>query len=371
MHCIETNETSAEHAPSAVQADGAQVDTVVLRNTHGLVATITCQGAALAGMWVPDRNGVLADVVLGHGDVARRVDRRDFMGVSVGRVAGRIPRARFALDGREFPLQPNADGACLHGGPRGFDTRAWTWISVDAHCARLRLISGDGDQGFPGTLVVDVEYRLEDTDTLRVEYAATCDRPTVVNLTHHPFWNLGGEGAGRIDGHSLTLPASSFAVLDASLMPTGEIRPVDGSVFDFRAPRLIGDGLHASHDAQVSLAGGYDHYWVLDGTAGDGMRLAARLHDPASGRVLELITDQPGLQFYSGNFLDGSVVGKSGTRHHAQHGLCLEPQAFPDAVNRPQFPSIRLDPGDTYRNRIAYRFHAHSATQRHSTGSTA
>ncbi|MFT3761812.1 MAG: aldose epimerase family protein [Pseudoxanthomonas sp.] len=334
----------------------AGIDAVMLRNRHGLCAEVTNLGAALSAMWAPDRNGRRADVVLGYAGIGARVARRDYFGVSVGRVAGRISRARFALDASEVVLDANESGACLHGGPHGFDTRVWRWLAVDAQRARLQLISDDGDQGFPGRLSVEVEYRLDDADELWVEYSAVCDRPTVVNLTHHPFWNLAGEGAGAVDGHELTLFASRFAVLDEALLPTGEIRRVDASAFDFRTPRRIADGLRDSADPQLRAAGGYDHYWILDEDTAAGVRLAARLSEPGSGRVLEVFTDQPGLQFYSGNFLDGSVTGKSAKRYRARAGLCLEPQAFPDAANRPEFPSIRVEAGQIYRNRIGYRF---------------
>lgn len=335
---------------------GHASDRVVLRSPQGAVADVDARGGSLAGLWLPDRAGRLANVVLGPADPAASATRRDFFGASVGRVAGRIAGARFALDGREYTLPANDGEACLHGGPQGFDTRVWQWRQVEAHRAVLRLVSDDGDQGFPGALTVDVEYRFDPTGALHVLYTARCDRPTVVNLTHHPFWNLAGEGEGSIGEHVLTLPAASFVALDAALLPTGETRRVEGGLFDFRTGRPLGAALRDTDDAQLQLAGGYDHYWILDHAVDGTLRTAARLHHPASGRVLEVLSDQPGLQVYSGNFLDGRVTGPSGRAYGRHAGVCLEPQALPGAVHDEALPSIRLLPGQCYRNHLVYRF---------------
>jgi len=329
---------------------------VMLANAKGLRAEIAQRGAALAGMWVPDRDGQLADVVLGHAPQRQRTSGRAFLGASIGRVAGRISTAGFMLGGQHHRLD-SVDGLTTHhGGPEGFDARDWQWLGVRRDRARLQLVSPHGDQGFPGALTVTVDYRLDDTDTLHVDYAATCDRPTVVNLTHHPFWNLAGEGAGAVDAHLLTLPASRTVALDAALLPTGQVRDVADSAFDFRRARVIGDALSVRGDAQLQVAGGLDHYWILDTPAGAGVRAAARLHDPHSGRVLDVSSDQAGVQVYSGNFLDGNLQGASGRPYHARAAICIEPQAFPDAMNQPSFPDITLQPGAVYRNRIRYRF---------------
>lgn len=329
---------------------------VMLANAHGLRAEIAQRGAALAGMWVPDRGGQVADVVLGHAPQSQLTPGRAFFGASIGRVAGRISTAGFLLDGQHHPLH-SVDGLTTHhGGPDGFDARDWQWLGVRRDRARLQLVSPQGDQGFPGALTVTVEYRLDDADTLHVDYAATCDRPTAVNLTHHPFWNLAGEGAGTVHEHLLTLPASTVVALDEALTPTGQLLHITGSAFDFRRARAIGQALSVTGDPQLQVAGGLDHYWILDARAEPEPRLAARLHEPHSGRMLEVLSDQPGLQVYSGNFLDGSLHGASG-RPYLQHGaICLEPQGYPDAVNQPSFPDITLRPGAVYRNRIRYRF---------------
>lgn len=343
-----------------IAGDGAAIDEasgrVVLRSPHGLVAEVDARGGSLGALWLPDRAGRRVNVVLGHADPVAPAAGRDFFGASVGRVAGRIAGARFPLDGREYTLPANDGTACLHGGSDGFDMRVWQWRQVEAHRAVLRLVSDDGDQGFPGALTVDVEYRFDPTGALHVLYTARCDRPTVVNLTHHPFWNLAGEGERSIDDHMLTLPASSFVALDAALLPTGETRRVDGSVFDFRAGRTLGAALHDIDDAQLQLAGGYDHYWVLDQAVDGTVRPAARLHHPASGRVLDVLSDQPGLQVYSGNFLDGRVSGPSGRPYGRHAGVCLEPQALPGAVHDEASSPIRLLPGQCYRNHVVYRF---------------
>ncbi|MDY1032925.1 aldose epimerase family protein [Stenotrophomonas sp. CFBP8980] len=329
---------------------------VMLENAHGLRAEIAQRGAALAAMWVPDRDGQFADVVLGHAEQRQRTSDRSFFGASIGRVAGRISTAGFLLEGQHHPLD-SVDGLTTHhGGPDGFDARDWQWLGVRRDRARLQLVSPHGDQGFPGALTVTVDYRLDDTDTLHVDYAATCDRPTVVNLTHHPFWNLAGEGAGAVDAHLLTLPASRMVALSAALTPTGQRPEVAGSAFDFRRARLIGEALSVTGDPQLQLAGGLDHYWILDAPADAGVRPAARLHDPHSGRVLDVLSDQAGVQVYSGNFLDGSLQGASGRPYHAHAAICIEPQAYPDAMNQPALPDITLQPGAVYRNRIRYRF---------------
>jgi len=330
---------------------------VVLGSARGIRAEIAQRGAALAALWTADRNGELANVVLGHRDEAARRQTRSFFGASVGRVAGRIRGARFILDGHAHALA-SADGrSCLHGGPGGFDTLDWQWLDVGDDFARLQWRSADGDQGFPGALSVTVEYRLAGDAALHVDYTATCDRPTVVNLTHHPFWNLAGEGAGPVAAHRLAVPASRFVELDADLLPTGQLLDVAASPFDLRNARTLGDGLAMTpRHPQLRHAGGYDHYLVLDAPVDGRLRRAAWLHDPHSGRVLEVLSDQPGLQVYTGNFLDGSFHGASGRPYSLHGAVCLEPQGYPDAANQPAFPAITLRPGQVYRNRILYRF---------------
>ena len=302
----------------------------------------------LQSVRVPDASGTVAEVTLGYDDLAGYLADDGYLGAVVGRYANRIGGSRFELDGVEHELRANHGRACLHGGPEGFSSRLWSAREV-TDGVELSLTSADGDMGFPGELQATVTYRLTD-DGLEIAYTATTDRPTVVNLTNHAYWNLAG--GGTIEEHVLQLPAASVVAVDDELIPTG-IEPVEGTPMDFRSPRRIGADLRAG-TAQLRHARGYDHAWVLDG--GPGMRTAARLVDPVSGRRLEVSTDQPSVQFYSGNFLDGSAVGRGGRTHRQGDGLCLETQHLPDSPNRPEFPSTVLRPGQTYTTSTVHRF---------------
>lgn len=332
---------------------------VTLRHPDGLIADVATRGAALSALWVPDRDGHRSNVVLGHAAPPDQPPERTFFGSTIGRVTGRIADRAFALDGTRHVLDSLDGHTCHHGGPGGFDTLDWQLQHADTSSARLQLHSADGDQGFPGGLDVTAEYRLADAMTLEIDYTARCDRPTVVNLTHHAFWNLAGEGAATVADHLLEIPASRIAALDRLLLPTGALLEVTGSAFDFRRARELRAGLVDATDTQLRHAGGYDHYWVMDTPPAysTGRRLMARLQDPASGRRLDVLSNQPGLQVYSGNFLDGRLRGASGRPYLRHSAICLEPQGFPDAANQPAFPAITLRPGETYRNRIAYQFH--------------
>lgn len=327
--------------------DGRKVERFLLRS-GGVEAAVLTYGAVLQSVRAPDSSGASAEVTLGYDDLDRYLHDTTYVGSVVGRYANRIAEGRFTLDGVEHVLPRNNGDACLHGGPAGFHTKVWEAREVPGG-VELSLTSPDGDSGFPGTLTATVTYVLDD-DGLSVRYTATTDAPTVVNLTNHAYWNL--DGAGTIEDHELELPASRFVAVDAGLIPTG-LAPVEGTPMDFREPRRIGDRVRSADD-QLRHARGYDHAWVLDGSPGE-LRLMARVRGPRSGRVLEVHTDQPSVQFYSGNFLDGSVAGRGGRAYRQGDGFCLETQHLPDSPNQPDFPSTVLRPGERYETRTVFR----------------
>jgi aldose 1-epimerase len=339
--------------------DGRLVEKVTLTNANGLSATVMTLGAALQSLHVPGRDGTFDDVVLGHDTPGEYLAQRNFFGASVGRYANRIAHGRFSMGGHESRLDTNDGPHHLHGGAEGFDRKLWTILSVsegDEARAEFELVSPDGDGGYPGTLRVTASYALDDDDQLRIEYRATTDAPTIVNVTNHALFNLAGERArSDVLEQRLTVHASRYTPVDATLIPTGELAPVAGTPFDFRELRAIGSGIREGRDAQIRIGRGYDHNFVIDGEAG-ALRPAARLEDPASGRVMEMFVTAPGLQVYSGSFLDGTVAGKAGRLYRQSDGLALEPQLFPDSPNRPDFPSPRLDPGMEYVNTMLLRF---------------
>ena len=313
-----------------------------------IAARVLATGAALQRLEVPGRDGRRANVTLGWEDPAAYRTQGAYLGAAIGRYANRIAGGAFTLDGTRYQLAANHAPNNLHGGPDGFDRSEWTFVAQDAASARLSLVSEAGDMGFPGRLTVELAYAL-DPDGLAIDLAATTDAPTIVNLTHHAYWNLAGEASGRpITDHWLQIPASRYTPVDATLIPTGELAEVAGTPFDFRTPKPIGRDI-ALPDEQLVLGEGYDHNFVIDAPAG-ALRRAATLYQPESGRVLEVHSTAPGLQFYSGNHLAG------GSLYAARTGLCLEPQHFPDSPNQPHFPSARLDPGTRYHHRIAFRF---------------
>lgn len=340
--------------------DGRTVEEVTLTNGKGLTARILSWGALLRRLDVPDRSGKAADVVLGYDDLASYLAKGSYFGVSVGRYANRIRAGRFTLDGQTYTLATNDGPNALHGGTAGFDKRLWTITAVQGGAApsvTLRYVSPDGEEGYPGTLTATATYTLDDTNTLTVTYEATTDKPTIVNLTNHSFFNLAGEGSGRsILDQTLTIPAERFTPVDATLIPTGAHLPVAGTPFDFRKPTVIGARIRDGRDAQIVRGRGYDHNWVVTDAPTAEPHPVARVEDPVSGRVLDVASNQPGLQFYAGNFLNATVVGKSGLAYRQSDALALEPELFPDTPNQPAFGSARIDPGKTYRNVIAYRF---------------
>jgi aldose 1-epimerase len=332
---------------------GDPIEMVCLHGAGGFEARVMTFGAALQALLVPDGTGRLADVVLGHDDLDGYLAERNFFGATIGRFANRIAGGTFALDGETHRLPVSNSANTLHGGPEGFDRKPWTIVESGGGgepFVTLSRTSRDGEEGFPGTLQAEVTYAVTGPGELTISYKATTDRPTVVNLTNHSFFNLAG--AGDVLDHRIMIAADRFLPVDAGLIPRGAPRDVAGAPFDFRAPARIGARIRDDHE-QIRLGQGYDHCFCLrDG--GDDVRPAVRLE--GGGRVLEILTDQPAVQFYSGNFLDGSGRGKAGLLHRQSDGLCLEPQRFPDAPNRPDFPSARLDPGQTYRHRSIYRF---------------
>ena len=341
-------------------ADGRQVEAVTLSNAHGVRATIIAYGATLQSLATPDRAGHSADIVLGHRDTRGYVDTPNYFGVSVGRYANRIAGGRFTLDGHGYTLAKNNGPNSLHGGTSGFDKKLWTIVDVhrgNPASVTLRHVSPDGEEGYPGTLTVTATYALGEAGELSIEYRATTDKPTIVNLTNHSYFNLGGEASGRsVLGQRLTIPAEAITPVDATLIPTGALRPVAGTAFDFRKPTEIGARIRDGGDEQIVHGRGYDHNFVIGREEHPPLRLNARVEDPATGRVLEVLSNQRGVQFYSGNFLDGTVAGKSGRIYRQRDALCLEPQVFPDTPNQPAFGSARLDPGQAYLNHIVYRF---------------
>ncbi|MFD3569169.1 aldose epimerase family protein [Streptomyces sp. NPDC058667] len=324
----------------------------------GLVAEVHTRGARLHGLWVPDRHGTPADIVLAPRDPALTATGARYFGATVGRYANRIAHGRFTLDGEPYQLTTQADGHCLHGGTDGFDNRIWKAESVHSPQRTgvlLHLRSPDGDQGFPGTLDVTVGILIGRDDELTFSYTAVTDAATLVNLTNHAYVNLDGEGAGDVLDHELAVEAALFTPVDADLIPRGGHRPVDGTAFDLRQPRRIAEALARPGGRPLHTGGGYDHNFVLSPYNGM-LRRAAHLHAPATGRRMEVLTTEPGLQVYTAGQFDGTVVGKSGTPYRAGAGIALETQHFPDSPNRPGDPSAVLRPGDAYRSTTVLRF---------------
>jgi aldose 1-epimerase len=339
--------------------DGTPIEAVELSNSRGVAVRIITLGATVQALSVPDRDDNNADIVLGYDNAQKYLDAPQYFGATVGRYANRIANGRFTLDGKDYSLPTNDGPNHLHGGPRGLDKVVWTLQSAAGGSparAVFTYTSADGDGGYPGTLEVTALYALDDRNELTIEYHATTDKPTIVNVTNHSYFNLAGEaGDASVMDHRLTLLADRFTPVDATLIPTGEKRDVAGTPFDFREAKAIGRDIRNGSSQQLLFGRGYDHNFIVNGESGK-LREAVRLVDPESGRVMELFVTAPGVQFYSGNFLDGTTVGKTGRVYRQGDGLCLEPQVFPDAPNQPDFPSARLDPGETYVNTMVLRF---------------
>jgi len=342
--------------PFGTTDDGIRVDLYTLTSSEGMEVSITNYGGAITSIQVPDRKGRLGDVVLGYETLAEYLRNPRFLGALIGRHANRLARGTFSLNGTTYHVAQNNGPNHLHGGIRGFDKVVWhaQEESGDGDSVQLSYLSKDGEEGYPGNLKVRVVYSLTDQNELRIEYTATTDRDTIVNLTSHPYFNLAGHDAGNILQHELTLFADAYTPTDSTLIPTGELRSVQGTPFDFRSPVVIGARIDQDHE-QLTLGKGYDQNWVLNHPAGT-LGHAAQVYESSSGRVLEVLTTEPGIQFYSGNFLDGSRQGKTGAAYDKRSGFCLEPQHFPDSPNRSEFPSTVLKPGELYRSTTVYRF---------------
>ncbi|WP_439635373.1 aldose epimerase family protein [Oceanicaulis sp.] len=359
-----TTSTGALAAPPersifGVLDDGRTVESVRLTSDAGISVRLITLGAAIQSLHTPDAAGESADIVLGYDTPQEYLDKGQYFGSSVGRYANRIAQGRFELDGQTYQLDVNDGDNHLHGGADGFDQRLWTIEEVydgERSGVVLSLVSPDGDGGYPGELQARVTYELTDSGELSIVYEAETSAPTIVNLTNHAYFNLAGVNSGEsILDQTLVLNADRFTPVDSGLIPTGELRPVVGTPFDFTQPRRIGESVRDYTNEQLRLGRGYDHNWVLRDAPG-ALELAAVLEDPASGRRLEMHTTAPGIQFYSGNFLDGTLTGKDSVAHRQGDALCLEPQTFPNAPNEARFPSPRLNPGETYRNEIVLRF---------------
>jgi aldose 1-epimerase len=340
-------------------ADGISVYRYTLTNDRGMEAAVISYGATLVSLKVPDRNGKIADVVLGYDTLDGYEQGASYFGGTIGRYGNRIAGGKFTLDGKAFQIPTNDGPNSLHGGTIGFNKRIWTAVDrsrSDAEVLELSYTSPDGEEGYPGTLKVKVTYTLPaESNELRIDYLATTDKDTVLNLTNHSYFNLTGDASQTILDHQLTLHALRFTPVDSTLIPTGEERAVQGTPLDFTKPTAIGARINRD-DEQLKFGKGYDHNWVLEKTDKVGLQLAAEVFEPTSGRVLEVLTTEPGVQFYSGNFLDGTAKGKGGQLYAYRTGLALETQHFPDSPNHPKFPSTELKPGQIYRSTTVLRF---------------
>jgi aldose 1-epimerase len=350
---------SVTSQPYGTTADGQNVEEYIMSNTNGVDVRIINYGGIVTSVRVPDRVGTLENINLGFNNLANYEKQSPYFGCIAGRYANRIANATFVLDGRNYTLAANDGPNSLHGGSVGFDKRVWEATPVRGNGevgVALHYLSPDGEEGYPGNLDVKVVYSLTDANQLRIDYRATTDAPTVVNLTNHNYWNLRGEGQGTIYDHILWMDADRYTPVDETLIPTGELATVEETPFDFRIPKPLHPGQRSTHE-QIVFARGYDHNFVLNRAEGDtSVMLAARMYEPISGRYLEVWTDQPGLQFYAGNFLNGTLVGSSGHLYRQSDAFALETQHFPDSPNQPNFPSTVLRPGETYRTTTIYRF---------------
>ena len=337
--------------------DGQAVDLYTLTNANGVVARIITYGALLTELHVPDKAGTMADVVLGFKTLAQYESDQPYFGATIGRVANRIAKGKFKLGGQEYTLATNNGPNHLHGGLKGFDKRVWKAQPVSVGgvpAVRFTYVSADMEEGYPGALTATVTYTLTHSNELHLDYTATTDKPTIVNLTNHSYFNLAGEGQGTILDHELTIMADRYTPVDDTLIPTGEIASVRGTVMDFNRATPIGARIA---EVPGPAPGGYDHNYVLS-HGGGVLAMSATVRDPKSGRVMDVLTSEPGIQLYTGNFLDGSLTGKAGVAYQKHFGFCLETQHFPDSINQPAFPPVVLQPGRTFKSTTVYRFSA-------------
>jgi aldose 1-epimerase len=340
--------------PLGKLADGTPIELYTLTNSSGMTAKITTYGAIVTELHVPDRQGKTTDVVLGFDDLESYVKGHPFFGANAGRVANRIAKGRFTLHGKEYRLATNNGPNHLHGGLKGFDKKVWKAEPLESdNAVRFHYRSPDGEEGYPGNLDATVTYTLTKDNALQIDFRAKTDQATPVNLAHHSYFNLSGPSSGNILDHEMMIAADRYTPTDEGLIPTGKIEAVKGTALDFTTPTPIGKRIEQLKNVP---GGGYDHNFVLRGGEGKGPHLAARVRDPKSGRILEVWTTEPGVQLYTGNFLDGKVKGKGGVVYNKHQGFCLEAQHFPDAVNHPNFPSVILQPGAEYSQRTSYKF---------------
>src|SRR5450755_610121 len=336
--------TRMNKQPFGAMPDGTPISIYTLTNGHGIEARVMTYGAILVSLKTPDRDGHAADVTLGYDSLDLYLQKTPYFGAVVGRYANRIGKARFKLNGVEHKLPANNGENCLHGGLHGFDKRVWKEVAATGDSVELSYESADGEEGFPGKLATRVTYTVTPASELRLDYHAVAGaQDTVLNLTNHSYFNLAGEGSGDILNHQIEIMADRFTPTDAGQIPTGELRPVAGTPFDFRSPKPIGSRIDAD-DESIRFGQGYDHNYVINGAAGTP-RMCVRVNDPHSGRVMEVLTSEPGVQFYTGNNLDGTIRGKGGKVYARRSALCLETQHFPDSPNKPKFPSVVLKPG--------------------------
>ncbi|MGA0559644.1 aldose epimerase family protein [Larkinella sp. VNQ87] len=335
--------------------DGKQNDLYVLTNAKGMKVAITNYGGRIVSILVPDKTGKMVDVNLGHSSIDDYLANESFFGTLVGRYGNRIAKGQFTLEGKTYKLPVNNGPNSLHGGKKGFNARMWDATPAGDNSLKLRYVSQDGEEGYPGTLTVDVTYTLTDDNGIRIDYQATTDKTTVVNLTNHAYFNLNGEGSGSVADHLIQINADRFTPVDATLIPTGELASVEGTPFDLRKPVAIGERQDADH-VQIKNGGGFDHNFVLNGGQTAQPRLIATVTSPKTGISMDVLTTEPGVQFYGGNFLNGKAVGKTGNPYEKRSAFCLETQHYPDSPNQPNFPSTVLKPGETYKTTTEYRF---------------
>jgi aldose 1-epimerase len=356
MAATAPSQATITHEPFGTTPANVPIERYTLRNRRGMEARIATYGGIVTHLTAPDRKGQYADVVLGYETLAEYLKSNPYFGALIGRYGNRIANARFTLDGKQYQLAQNNGRNSLHGGNVGFDKVVWkaakAVVTDDGPQLTLTYTSRNGEEGYPGNLQVTAVYTLTEDNALRLDYTATTDKATVVNLTQHSYFNLRGEG--DVLGHVVRINANRYTPVDGTLIPTGQLQPVSGTPFDFRKPTSIGARIDAE-DEQLRFGKGYDHNWVLDKPAGT-LGVDATVYEPQTGRVLEVSSTEPGLQFYSGNFLDGSITGKGRRVYRVRNGFCMEPQHFPDSPNHAGFPSTVLKPGETYKNTIIYRF---------------
>jgi aldose 1-epimerase len=356
--CSQMPAPKVEKAPFGT-VDGKAVDIYTITNAKGVEMKVTNYGGIVTSLRVPDRNGAMADIVLGFNDVDSYVKGSPYFGCIVGRYGNRIGGAKFTLDGKEYRLAANNGPNSLHGGVKGFDKQVWDANEINRKTlagVEFTYVSRDGEEGFPGTLTTKVTYTLSNRNEFKITYKATTDKPTICNLTHHSYFNLAGEGSGDILGTEITLKCSKYTPIDSVLIPTGELADVAGTPFDFREPTVIGARVNEDNQ-QLKFGLGYDHNWAIDRKGQKGLVLAATAFDPASGRCMDVLTTEPGIQMYVGNFLDGTLTGKSGKPYIYRSGFCLETQHYPDSPNKPGWPSVTLKPGKVYKTTTVYKFY--------------